>query len=79
MRPLIVVICTNAGGGMLWREGGNPFPPCVTQPPVHPLLDGTSSGFLEKLKMKSAALLACADAMKINRGSFFIACSQFAT
>ena len=39
---------------------------------------GTSSGFLEKLKMKSAALLACADAMKMNLGWFRIARSQFA-
>ena len=36
-----------------------------------------SSAFLLNERRKSADLLACADAMKINRGSFFIAWSQF--
>ena len=61
------------------QVGGTPFPHVVQAVTSSPSGSGTSSGFLEKLRMKSAALLACADAMKMKRESFRIAWSQLPT
>src|SRR5208337_5084490 len=61
------------------QTGGNPFPHGGQAVTSSPSASTAFSGLREKLRMKSAALLACADAVKMKRGSLRIAWSQFPT